>query len=49
MAAIFLTSVLDGVEWSATRPCRITPGERANTFKPSFSLLLGCILNSTDL
>jgi hypothetical protein len=25
----FLTSALDGGEWSASRPCRFTPGERA--------------------
>jgi hypothetical protein len=26
---IFLTSVLAGGEWSVSRPCRFTPGERA--------------------
>jgi hypothetical protein len=26
---IFLTSALAGGEWSASRPCRFTPGERA--------------------
>jgi hypothetical protein len=26
---IFLTSTLAGGEWSASRPCRFTPGERA--------------------
>jgi hypothetical protein len=26
---IFLISALDGSEWSASRPCRFTPGERA--------------------
>jgi hypothetical protein len=26
---IFLTSELDGAEWSASRLCRFTPGERA--------------------
>jgi hypothetical protein len=26
---IFLTSALVGGEWSASRPCRFTPGERA--------------------
>jgi hypothetical protein len=26
---IFLTSALDGGEWSTSRPCRFTPGERA--------------------
>jgi hypothetical protein len=26
---IFLTSALIGGEWSASRPCRFTPGERA--------------------
>jgi hypothetical protein len=26
---IFLTSALVGVEWSASRPCRFTPRERA--------------------
>jgi hypothetical protein len=26
---IVLTSALDGGEWSASRPCRFTPGERA--------------------
>jgi hypothetical protein len=26
---IFLTSALVGDEWSASRPCRFTPGERA--------------------
>jgi hypothetical protein len=26
---VFLTSALVGVEWSASRPDRITPGERA--------------------
>jgi hypothetical protein len=26
---IFLTSALVGVEWSASRPCRFTPGESA--------------------
>jgi hypothetical protein len=25
---IFLTSALVGGEWSASRPCRLTPGER---------------------
>jgi hypothetical protein len=25
---IFLTSALVGDEWSASRPCRFTPGER---------------------
>jgi hypothetical protein len=25
---VFLTSVLVGGEWSASRPCRFTPGER---------------------
>jgi hypothetical protein len=25
----FLTSALDGGEWSASRPCRFTPRERA--------------------
>jgi len=25
----FLSSALDGDEWSASRPCRFTPGERA--------------------
>jgi hypothetical protein len=25
----FLTSALDGGDWSASRPCRFTPGERA--------------------
>jgi hypothetical protein len=27
---IFLTSPLAGGEWSASRPCRFTPGERAS-------------------
>jgi hypothetical protein len=27
--SIFLTSALAGGEWSASRPCRFTPGERA--------------------
>jgi hypothetical protein len=26
---IFLTSAVAGDEWSASRPCRFTPGERA--------------------
>jgi hypothetical protein len=26
---IFLTSALVGSEWSASRPCRLTPGETA--------------------
>jgi hypothetical protein len=26
---VFLTSALVGGEWSASRPCRFTPGERA--------------------
>jgi hypothetical protein len=26
---VFLTSALAGVEWSASRPCRYTPEERA--------------------
>jgi hypothetical protein len=26
---VFLTSALTGGEWSASRPCRFTPGERA--------------------
>jgi hypothetical protein len=26
---VFLTSVLVGGEWSASRPCRFTPGESA--------------------
>jgi hypothetical protein len=26
---VFLTSALAGSEWSASRPCRFTPGERA--------------------
>jgi hypothetical protein len=29
---IFLTSALDGGEWSAPRPCRFTPGERVPGF-----------------
>jgi hypothetical protein len=29
VAPPFLTSALDGSEWSASRPCRFTPGERA--------------------
>jgi hypothetical protein len=29
MAPPFLTSALDGGEWSASRPCCFTPGERA--------------------
>jgi hypothetical protein len=29
VAPPFLTSALDGGEWSASRPCRFTPGERA--------------------
>jgi hypothetical protein len=27
---LFLTSALAGGEWSASRPCRFTPGERAS-------------------
>jgi hypothetical protein len=27
---IFLTSALVGSEWSASRPCRFTPGEKAS-------------------
>jgi hypothetical protein len=27
---VFLTSALDGGEWSASRPGRFTPGERAS-------------------
>jgi hypothetical protein len=27
---VFLTSALGGGEWSASRPCRFTPGERAS-------------------
>jgi hypothetical protein len=30
IAPLLLTSVLDGGEWSATRLCRFTPGERAS-------------------
>jgi hypothetical protein len=29
MAPPFLTSALDGGEWSASRPGRLSPGERA--------------------
>jgi hypothetical protein len=29
IAPPFLTSALDGGEWSASRPCHFTPGERA--------------------
>jgi hypothetical protein len=29
MIHIFLTSALAGGEWSASRPCRLTPGETA--------------------
>jgi hypothetical protein len=29
IAPTFLTSALDGGEWSASRPCRFTPGEVA--------------------
>jgi hypothetical protein len=28
-AHVFLTSALAGGEWSASRPCHFTPGERA--------------------
>jgi hypothetical protein len=30
IAPPFLTSALDGGEWSASRPCRFTPGERSD-------------------
>jgi hypothetical protein len=30
IALPFLTSALDGGEWSASRPCRFNPGERAS-------------------
>jgi hypothetical protein len=29
IAPPFLTAALDGDEWSASRPCRFTPGEKA--------------------
>jgi hypothetical protein len=29
MAPRILTSMLDGGEWSASRPCHLTPGDRA--------------------
>jgi hypothetical protein len=29
IASSFLTSSLDGGQWSASRPCRVTPGETA--------------------
>jgi hypothetical protein len=30
IASSFLTSTLDGGEWSASRPCRFTPEERVS-------------------
>jgi hypothetical protein len=36
---IFLTSALVGGEWSASRPCRFTPGERA----PVIHWIGGCV------
>jgi hypothetical protein len=36
---IFLTSALAGGEWSASRPCRFTPGERA----PGSDWTGGCV------
>jgi len=30
---VFLTSALDRGEWSASRPCRFTPGERAPGYR----------------
>jgi hypothetical protein len=36
---IFLTSALVGVEWSASRPCRFTLGEKA----PGTHFIGGCM------
>jgi hypothetical protein len=42
---IFLTSVLDGGEWSSSRRCRFTPGERA----PGNQWMGGCVGSSAGL
>jgi hypothetical protein len=38
-STLFLTSTLDGVKWSASRPCRFTAEERA----PSTHCIGGCV------
>jgi hypothetical protein len=35
---VFLTSLLDGSEWSASRPGRYTPGERALSYPLNMKL-----------
>jgi hypothetical protein len=42
---ISLTSALVGGEWSALRPCRFTPGERA----PGSHWIGGCVDPTADL
>jgi hypothetical protein len=49
IAAPFLTSALDGREWSASLPDRFIPGERASVILPLPIHLLGIKLNKLNL